>query len=116
MPSTATTEHIKKYLQAEDFDHLFIDVMGWDDVDRSKPVLVEDSDLVAEQVSDKKGVGVWKIVTEKEGAYEDVVSGVIAELNQKRMTSQYKEEIRFILLRLEADGVIEESGRIYRKV
>ncbi len=54
-------EQIRGYLEGGDWESLFLDGMGWDYAGNRRPVEVDDSDLRAVCVADKKGVGAWRV-------------------------------------------------------
>ncbi len=60
MNASMTDDRIRELLDGADYFGLFHD-LGWDNPPDTGPVWVEDVDLVASRVVDKKGVAVWKV-------------------------------------------------------
>jgi len=63
MPRTTTHERMRDLLDGADFHGLFLG-LGWDNPPDTGPVRIEvdDTELVARRVADKKGVAVWTVI------------------------------------------------------
>ena len=63
MPGTTTHEEMRDLLDGADFQGLFLQ-LGWDNPPDTGPVRIEvdDTELVARRVADKKGVAVWMVI------------------------------------------------------
>lgn len=83
---TARGDRIRGLLDSGEFGKLFVGELGWDHPPvPNRTVTVEEDEIVAEQVADKRGVGVWRIDTIPPAGVRRRIDRQVSRLTHERL-------------------------------